>query len=135
MVEFAEHLNFKGIGFKSAGDHPRRAPTSVRISVFHALNGGWNEIAFRPLAFGLQKWNMITFPEIHGSTKSVKFDFVNEHKVDGIQLGEIVFFHLGEVSVQPGIQPQIVVQNPVQQTVVAAQIQPTVIVEPQPIIQ
>ena len=41
MVEFGEHLNFQGIGFKCAGDHPRRAPTEVRISVFHPLTGTW----------------------------------------------------------------------------------------------
>jgi hypothetical protein len=44
----------------------------------------------------------------------VKFEFHNDHKVDGIQLGEIVFFHLGEINVQPIIQPQIVVQQPAQ---------------------
>ena len=30
-IEFNEKLHFRGIGFKSAGDHPRKSPTEVRI--------------------------------------------------------------------------------------------------------
>lgn len=94
MIEFGEHLNFQGIGFKSAGSHPRRNATSVKISVYHALNGGWQEIGFRELHFGLKHWHPIIFPELHGSTKSVLFNFDNNHGLEEIQLGEIMFYHL-----------------------------------------
>jgi len=76
-IEFAAKIEFKGIGFKSAGDHPRRSPSEVRIHVFHALEGGWHEIAHRQLEFGMRTLHTIDFPEIHGDTKRVKFDFHN----------------------------------------------------------
>ena len=83
-VEFAEKLVFKGIGFKSAGDHPRKSPSEVRIHVFHMLEGGWREIAHRQLEFGMRTWHIIEFPEIHGDTKRVKFNFHNQHGTEGL---------------------------------------------------
>jgi hypothetical protein len=93
-VEFAERIPFQGIGFKSAGDHPRKSPTNVRIWVWHLLRGGWEEIAFRELDFGLANWKTIEFPMIHGDTKKVRFEFHNDRKMTGVQLGEIIFYHL-----------------------------------------
>jgi hypothetical protein len=62
----------------------------------------------------------ITFPELHGDTKRVRFEFVNLRGKEGIQLGEIIFHHLGE-----GI-------NPVAAAFV--QPQPTVVVEQRPFV-
>jgi len=92
-IEFAEKLMFRGIGFKSAGDHPRMAPTEVRIFAWNMLAGGWHEIGFRQLNFGMNNWHVITFPEIHGDTKKVQFHFHNGHGKEGVQLGEIIFHH------------------------------------------
>ena len=92
-IEFAERLEFRGITFKSASDHPRKAPTEVKIWQFHLLEGGWREIAFRPLDFQLKNDHKITFPELHGDTKKVRFDFANTRGKEGIQLGEIIFHH------------------------------------------
>jgi len=38
---------------------------------------GWREIAQRDLAFGMRTDFIIDFPEIHGDTKKVKFNFHN----------------------------------------------------------
>ena len=94
MVEFGQHITFQGIGFKSAGDHPRRAPTEVKISIFNAMTNTWQEIGFRKLQFGLAAWKCIAFPELAGSTHSVLFHFVNHHGLNEIQLGEIIFYHM-----------------------------------------
>jgi hypothetical protein len=40
-IEFSDRLIFHGIGFKSAGDHPGKAPTHVKIFVWHSWEGGW----------------------------------------------------------------------------------------------
>jgi hypothetical protein len=32
-IEFETAMSFKGIDFKSAGNHPKRAPTMVRVTV------------------------------------------------------------------------------------------------------
>ena len=70
------------------------------------LAGGWHEIAHRQLHFGMNFWHTITFPEIHGDTKKVRFDFHNGHGTEGLQLGEIIFFHHGAghatIVAQPG---------------------------------
>ena len=88
------------------------------------LEGGWREIAFRPLDFGLRNWHKITFPELHGDTKRVRFDFVNTRGKEGIQLGEIIFHHLGDginpiaavaVEQRPFVQPVVIEQQPYQQ--------------------
>jgi hypothetical protein len=50
-IEFAEQLDFRGVGFKSAGDRPELAPTDVKISMRHPLDMGWIEIAKRSLDF------------------------------------------------------------------------------------
>ena len=93
MVEFGEHKRFEGIGFKNAGDRPKLNPTRVKISVYHELTGGWTEIGERDLHWGpLKKWHTINFPELHGQTKSVLFNFDNNHGPDEIQLGEIIFY-------------------------------------------
>jgi hypothetical protein len=83
-VEFAERLHVQGIGFKSAGDHPRKSPTEVRIHQWHLLEGGWREVAHRHLDFGMQFWHKIEFPEIHFDTKKVKFEFHNNRNIQGI---------------------------------------------------
>lgn len=81
------------------------------------LELGWREIAHRKLEFGLKTDFIIEFPEIHGDTKKVKFNFHNQHGTEGLQLGEIIFFHHGEGLVQPIMQPTVVVENrPVVQT-------------------
>jgi hypothetical protein len=107
-VEFAEKLHVQGIGFKSAGDHPRKSPTHVRIHVWHLLEGGWREIGHRQLEFGMAFWQKIEFPEIHFEAKKVKFDFHNNRNIQGIQLGEIMFYHLG----QGMMGPQVVIEQP-----------------------
>jgi hypothetical protein len=58
-IEFPDKLNFKGIGFKSAGDHPKMAPTEVRIEIWHLLQGGWVDIGKRELNFGMRNWHTI----------------------------------------------------------------------------
>jgi len=93
MIEFHQHLNFAGIGFKSAGDHPRRDPTEVRVAVHHPLTNSWQQIAHVKLHFGLQRWHTLNFFEIHGSTRTVKFEFENHHGLSELQLGEIIFYH------------------------------------------
>ena len=65
-IEFNEKLVFKGIGFKSASDHPRKSPSEVKVHVWHMLELGWMRTDF-----------IIEFPEIHGDTKKVKFNFHN----------------------------------------------------------
>jgi hypothetical protein len=127
-IEFGDKLIFKGIGFKSAGDHPRKSPTHVKIFVWHLITLGWHEIAARPLEFNGRNWFKVEFPEIHGETKKVRFEFHNDRKMDGCQLGEIMFYHHGD-----GILPVAFAAE------VIAQPQPTVIVEtnayPQPTMQ
>ena len=92
-IEFAERLQFRGITFKSAGDHPRMAPTVVNIRQWHPLQGGWIEVGRRELDFGMRNWHRITFPELHGDTKKMRFEFANLRGKEGIQLGEILFHH------------------------------------------
>jgi len=108
-IEFAQRLMFKGISFRSAGDHPRKAPTEVNIRQWHPLEGGWREIGLRRLEFGMRTNFTLTFPELHGDAKRVRFEFVNLHGKEGIQLGEIIFHHFGEgvgVIAAPIMQPQ-----------------------------
>jgi hypothetical protein len=95
-VDFSEKLKFTGIGFKSAGDHPRMAPTDVRIEIWHVLEGGWVDLGKRELNFGHKNWHTLEFPEIHGETKKVRFHFNNNRSEKGIQLGEIIFYHQGD---------------------------------------
>jgi len=110
-IEFHEKIAFRGIGFKSAGDHPRKSPSEVRILAWNMLAGGWHEIGHRQLHFGLGLWHTITFPEIHGDTKKVQFHFHNGHGTEGLQLGEIIFFHHGVAAAMGGMaQPTVVVQ-------------------------
>jgi len=71
----------------------------------------------------------ITFPELHGDTKRVRFEFVNLRGKEGIQLGEIIFHHLGE-----GINPVVAMAAPVQ-TEVFVQPRQEVIIQPQPMAQ
>jgi hypothetical protein len=83
-IEFNEKLMFKGIGFKNAGDHAHKSPSEVKIHVWHIIEGGWHEIAHRKLEYGFKTWHTIDFPEIHGDTKKVKFNFHNEHGTAGL---------------------------------------------------
>jgi hypothetical protein len=104
QIEFAGPLVFHGIGFRSAGDHPRKSPTECRIFVYHALNGGWNEIGFRVLEFGLKPFTLLEFPELHGETRMVRFEFHNNRNVKGVQLAEIIFYHREGVAAQVAVE-------------------------------
>ena len=90
-IDFHDKLDFKGIGFKSAGDHPRRCPTSVKI--FEHKLMGWHELGHLQLDFGMHNWHTINFPHIHGDTKKMRFEFHNAHGTEGMHLGEIIFYH------------------------------------------
>ena len=91
-IEFHEKKEFKGIGFKSAGDHPREAPTEVKIFE-HKMIGGWHEIGHHQLDFHLKNHEEIIFPMVHGDTKKVRFEFHNNRGKEGLRLAEIMFYH------------------------------------------
>ena len=92
-VEFADRLSFQGVGFKSPGDNPRKTPTEVRILIW-TLQGVWHEIGNIRLDFCLENWRTIKFQEIKGDTTKVRFEFVNDRNEVGLQLAEIIFYHL-----------------------------------------
>ena len=91
-IEFHEKRVFQGLGFKSAGDHPRQAPTEVKVFE-HRPIGGWIEIGHHQLDFHLENHREIIFPLCHGDTKRVRFEFHNNRGMEGIRLGEIMFYH------------------------------------------
>ena len=84
-------LNFRGFGFKSANDCPHRDPDEVKISTFDSVFNQWVPIATCKLNF-TSRWQTLQFPGIHGSTRSLIFDFVNKKGHTEIQLGEIILY-------------------------------------------
>ena len=91
-VEFPEKLEIKGIGFKSAHDHPRMNATHVKVHQ-HKKIGGWKDIGHHDLDFGLHNNHEIKFHGLHANTRKMRFEFHNKHdSPDGIQLGEIIFY-------------------------------------------
>lgn len=85
QIEFAEHITFCGIGFRSAGDKPRTSPTNVKIFTWHPITACWTELASRDLDFPLMKPNhLIEFPDLMGQTRMVRFELHNNRKMTGI---------------------------------------------------
>jgi len=50
-IEFPTRVRFQGIGLKSAGDHPNRSPTMVRISSIDPITSMETVIGFKQLKF------------------------------------------------------------------------------------
>ena len=92
MIEFHQHLSFRGIAFKSANDCPHRDPKEVRVNVHNPATNNWQQVAHVKLNFNSQRWHTINFFEIHGNSRSVLFDFENPG-VNEVQLGEIIFYY------------------------------------------
>ena len=63
-IDFHDKLDFHGIGFKSAADHPRKAPTEVKILEHRVVHGPWHEIAHKHLEFHLKNHEEVFFPDV-----------------------------------------------------------------------
>jgi hypothetical protein len=76
-IEFQNTMSFRGIDIKSAGDHPKRAPTMVRVTTLDEETQKWNEIGFAQMNFGENLWHTLKFPNMQGEGRVVRFNFTN----------------------------------------------------------
>lgn len=82
----------------------------------------------RDLDFGLADWRTIEFPLIHGDTKKLRFEFHNDRKMTGLQLGEIIFYHNGT-----GVIPNVTFSTALPQPTPVVMVQAQPIPQPMPV--
>ena len=85
-------LDVRAIGFKSAGDLPKRDPDSVKV-ILISENGEKYQLNY-DLDFNYKRWHTIIMPEIEPKIPDVvEATFLLQNsKMSYTQLGEIIFY-------------------------------------------